>query len=322
VSVVTKKMPDGFALRAMSLALTAAQNMSERAGLGWCLVDEHENLLAHGNAMHGIETQRLAFSVAHHRYSLAHLFITCEPLGKLFECGPLIQQIEKSTCSQISIALKADENLVDPEWLEWVKTWNGKVNYNATSGIAQNLLAGATSIKHNKRPWVIAICASNINNQSIPLAHLSQEFGFLPYVINLTGQSRAFIYDTTQRDILDKVPTENNIDETIDFFETNGSKNVISVLQHCASGKKCSVVIASDLKQLSELIYLDLVDEVVYHIMLTSPPIAPDLPASNGLDFGAWHLLSTDTVGNSARMHLKKDKAQTLFYSLSDLRLN
>jgi hypothetical protein len=322
VSTMTKKSSGTLELGAMNLALTSAQNMSDRAGLGWCLIDENETVLTHGSAMHGIETQRLAFSVSRYKATLDHLFITCEPLGKLFESGPLIQYINESACTKISIAFKADEALVDADWLAWIKSWKGEVNYNTTSGIAQNLLAGASSIKRIERPWVIALCASDINNQSIPLADLHREFGFIAYVINLVNQSRAFIYDSTQSELVDKVPTENNIDEAVEFFEISNNNNLISILRYCASQGRCNVVIASDMKQLSELIRLELVDEIVYHIALTSPQETPRPDHPTGLDLGSWTLISTDTVGKSVRMRLKKEKDQTFFYSKSHLWLN
>lgn len=322
MSTSIKKSAGTFELGAMNLALTSAHNMSARSGLGWCLVDENETLLTHGSAMHGIETQRLAFSIARYRTSLDHLFITCEPLGKLFESGPLIHRINESTCTRISIAFKADEVLVDPDWLSWIKNWKGQVNYNTTSGIAQNLLAGASNVKRIERPWVIVLCAADMNNQSIPLADLHQEFGFIAYVINLVRQSRAFIYNTAQGAFIDKIPTENNIDEAVDFFEINDNDNLLSILRYCAAQGRCNVVIASDIKQLSELIRLNMVDEIVYHMALISPQDTPKSDHPIGLDLGDWSLISTDSVGNSVRMRLKKEKDQTFLYSKSNLWLN
>jgi hypothetical protein len=108
----------------------------------------------------------------------------------------------------------------------------------------------------------------------------------------------------------------------VEFFEIDDTDNLRSILRYCASQGRCNVVIASDMKQLSELIRLDMVDEIVYHIALSSQHETPSPAHPTGLDLGNWTLISTDTVGNSVRMRLKKEKDQAFQYSNLNLRLN
>lgn len=289
----------------INLVLKNAHNTSERSGVGWALLDMEGKLLTHGSIMAGIEVKRPAIAVARFKDRLHHLILSTEPVPGLLAAETLIASLDASACVEITVCHRLDDDVADPLWREWLTNWNGHVDFSISSGTAQSLVAGIIKVRRQNRPWVTAMCAASLENRSLPLIRLIDEFGFKAYFKDLIQKSRAHLIESFQREILEHLPEENKMDELVEVYEVSDVALVKTILKFAASEKRCNVVLSCGLKLLADLIEEDLVDEIIHHIAISSGHDL-DHAMTHSYNLEKWHLIASNSVGNCTRIQLQK----------------
>lgn len=313
----------------VTLALTKANAMSRRAGIGWAAIDKEGNLILCDATIAGLETARLAHRVERNSEKLDHLIMTLEPAQGVYRTGDLINSIENSHCSTITIAHQLTNGLADPIWRNWCTQWRGKINYLKETHAASSLALGVQNTKAKQRPWVTAICAANVSGMSLPLSQLADEFGFKDYIANHVMQSRALMYSTDQTEVIAHIPGFNALEEPLEPYEIYNKDSIRTLLNYFAKEMRCSVTVLCDLNTISHLIEHDLVDEIAYHIAgfdkndAINQDVNRNALSKSSINLSGWQLLSCSPVGGCCRMVLcKHDNADIEMPDYLQLGLN
>lgn len=293
----------------ISLALTKATAISRRAGVGWAAIDKSGSLILCDATIAGLETAKLAHRVERNSERLDHLIMTLEPAPGVYRTRDLINSIENSNCSTITIAHQLANGIADPIWREWREQWSGKINYLTESHAASSLAQGVQSTKVKRRPWVTAICAANVAGISLPLKQLVDEFGFKDYIATHVMQSRALMYSIDQAEIIARIPGFNTLEEPFEPFEIYSKDRIRTLLNYFANEMRCSATVLCNLNTISYLIEYDLVDEIVYHIagFDKNNTVNQDALSTASIDLSGWQLLSCSPVGGCCRMVLGRN---------------
>ena len=307
---------------AINLALSRAQNLSKRAGVGWALMDSHDEILKCDAVIAGLDKSKLIRAIREYQHTLDHLFISIEPVGGAFEVAELINIINASQCSHVTIGHRHSDEYADKTWRSWEDTWSGEIDYLSVNTVAEHLGYGITNIRKYQRPWVIAVSAANFTGLSLPLQNFVNEFGFLHYLSNLVQQNRALLYSPSQRNFLASIPDTNSMEEPLELFEIFDEDNIHSILHYCAREERCSVVVLCDMPMLGYLINKNLVDEIVHHISNIGEPVNGGLALHENhpqvgtmtqtfFNLNDWKLLSSSVAGNCSRVVLRKQLPAT-----------
>ncbi|MES2826348.1 MAG: hypothetical protein V4732_22340 [Pseudomonadota bacterium] len=291
----------------LNLVLFNAYRIAKRASIGWALLDDANNLLIYSSVMAGTSPTKLSNTVKEYAATLNHLILSVEPGTSYCDPQELTRHIESSNCLKITIAYQMPQELRDTHWLKWVKDWEGNVDYAGYSGFAENLTAGIRSVLRVRRPWVSAVCASTMENQTLPLYNLQHEFGFNVYLDNLAKQNSAIIFNQTQKKIIEQLPAINWAGQAIDFYTAEESTHIDTILKECARKQYYSVLILCDPNKLSDYAEQNMVDEIYHHIAITNAEPGKMANTHEFLKLDNWTIISSDVVGNSIRMNIKRN---------------
>ena len=303
-----KRTPRDKSVEFMNTALTEATKISRRSGIGWCLLDQHQNILNCSGTLAGFEPEKLSLLIDRYRERIDHIYLTMEPGNGAFNISRLIASMENSRCEACTIGYKFNQDLANKEWRGWSAKWNGNITYLPENEMTRKLVSGFSSLRMNRRPWVTAISSANISGVSTPLHKLVNEFGFKHYIDYLVQETRAILYAPQEKPMLELLSKYNIVDEFIEHFEVDETINIASVLTYCYQENRSNVVILSDMKLLNQLIQEDSVDEIVHHIStIDDHDNMP--PAENIVNLKSWSVESSTVVGDSNRIVLTKQMA-------------
>ena len=306
----------------MNSAITEATKISRRSGMGWCLLDQHQNILNCSATLTGLEPLKLSLLIDQYRDRVEHVYLTMEPGNGAVDLPRFINSIEQSNCESFTIAHRFHDTYEDREWREWCSKWRGQISYLPENGITQKLASGFHSIKTKHRPWITAVSSANISGVGIQLHKLIGEFGFLHYMNNLTNESRAIIHTRQDIPMLESLPEFNSMDEYIELYEIDNTDNIPGILKYCSQENRCNVVALCDMNLLNHLINNDLVDEIIHHITNLEDDSNRTLPLQSSINLKGWSMESSSIVGDSNRMVLTKQKPATQTNHDLGLRLN
>lgn len=275
------------------------------------MLDMQGRLLTHNSIMAGIEVKRPALAITRYQDKVHHLILSTEPAPGLLAADALVTSLSNSACTEITVCCKLDDDVVDPLWRNWLTRWNGRVDFLAPSGIAQGLTAGITKVRRQNRPWVTAISAGNLENHSLPLVRLVNEFGFKAYFADIIRKTRAHLIESTQREILHHLPEDNNMDELVEIYEVADAATAKTILHFAAAEKRCDVILSCGLELLAKLVEEDLIDEIIHHIAISGAHDVDHAATRRDLNLEKWHLVTSCSVGNCTRIRLQKKHDST-----------
>lgn len=302
--------PDAVLLNAMNLAMTHAQKLSRRSGIGWVLLDRDNNHLFNGGVIAGADPWRLAANVERFREKISSLILTIEPMAGLVDQKKLIAAVENSNCDTLVIGRKIQTSFTPAAWHDWLENWRGRVFYLPTTGQDPDLAAGPQQVFSRNRPWVTCVSAADIYGNSMALSGFQEEFGVSAYLGELASQSRAVLYAPAQESVAGLLPEDNFADEGQEFFAVEDAGAVAAILQHCAAERRCSVVIFCDLPLLASLMQENLVDEVAHHIAVANYDCLESAVPLPRLPLQGWQQISCAAAGNCTRIHLRAERTQ------------
>lgn len=298
--------PDSVLQTAMNLAITHAQKLSRRAGIGWVLLDREYKPLLNGGVIAGADPWRLPANIERFREKISILLLSIEPLAGLVDQKKLFTALENSNCDLLVIDKTIHITHPSNAWRDWLKQWHGQVIYLPLSDAT--LTCGPQHIFSLNRPWVTCVSAADIYGNSLALSAFERDFGVTAYLNELCNQSRAVLYSTAQAALVEQLPEENFAEEPQEFFAVDDARSVAAILQNCAAERRCSVVIFCDMALLATLLQKNLVDEITHHIAVAdydcraSPKPLPKLPLQG------WQQISCVAAGNCTRIHLRSER--------------
>jgi hypothetical protein len=290
----------------MVLAITCAQKMSTRAGVGWALLDSQGRHLHSEGILAGSNSLRLAASIIKFARQLHTLVLTVPPSNLLFDQPSLRQALEHSHCECIVIDDAYGSMVEMTEWQEWLEIWRDKIRYLSTNRTALSVSSGPKSILTSLRPWVTSISAADINGRAVPLGQFSEEFGFNAHLGSLARQARAIFYSSLQADFVKTLPQDNLANEPQEFFEIKSCETAEVIFRFCAAERRCSVLVFTDLTLQSQLMSRKLTDEVIHHLSITPNQGTVLEPEIATLPTQDWQLSESAVIGNCSRMQLTR----------------
>lgn len=305
---------------ALNLTLNTSRSLAPRAAIGWCLLDAEDQVIACDATMAGVASTKLIHCLRQHAEQCQQLLLTLEPVQGIMNGGDLIKVLENSSCQQINIAHRMESKYLDVDWLRWKETWSGELHYLAQSYVARQLAAGIESVKQNRRPWVIAVCAADWFGRSLPLQDQCEGFAMKEQLHHYASQSRAVLFTPEQQEFVSNLPEANSINEPIVPFEIYDLPAIESLLNYWASEYRCNCVIYTNTHTLGYLLQQELVDEVIYYLAdagnnsrLADINSISALPAMN---FAGWQTTSCSKAGDGCRLVLRR-KSITPTYPLN-----
>jgi len=290
--------------KAMGLAITCAQKKSPRAGIGWVLLDKKDRHLYSDGIVAGIDGHRLYSSIDQYSDVIKTLVITTPIIASFLGPDDVWMSIKNSSCerlvfSTINHAIYYDyTNNID---------WDGDCIPFNIEPVSSLLLSGQSKVLTEYRPWITSVSAANMKGAPLRLSDLSDEFGFTPFLDELSKQTRAVLYSSSQASTVKLLSDSNYAREKQEFYEIDNIKAVKSILRHCAAEHRYSVTIIAHTELQVELMKNSITDEVIHHVAIVSdtntsePNTTPYHLPTEG-----WHLSSTTAVGNCCRLHLAK----------------
>lgn len=296
----------------MNLAITHAQKLSRRAGIGWVLLDSTCHPIFNGGVIAGADPWRLAANIERFRENVSTLLLTVEPIAGLVDQRKLIAAVENSNCELLVIGRRIQTSFTSSAWHDWISRWRGRVMYMPMHGQDQDLTSGPQQVFMHNRPWVTCISAADIYGNSMALSAFEHEFGVAAYLGEIANQSRAVLYSAGQASLLRHLPEENFAEEGQEFFEVEDAGSVAAILQHCATERRCSVVIFTDLQLLASLLQKNLVDEITHHIAVANYDCLESATPLPKLPLQGWQQISCTAAGNCTRIHLRADRETSL----------
>jgi hypothetical protein len=306
----------------LNLLFAKSRQVSSRSSIGWALLDDNNAILHSNSIIAGTSVDSLPNSIKQFRSRLSHLVLTIEPGHPFFDVVAMTTQIETSNCMQITAGYELPEELKDSTWLDWERKWPGKVEYFRHSKVAKNICSGIRNYLLFNRPWVTAISASTIGNQSLQLINLRSEFGFTSYLESLTKQCGAVLYTENQSEIVGSLPRFNQSDRKVDFSPADNIDQLVKSLEKCNHNHQYSVLLLCDAGLLTQCTNLNLVDEINHHIAISCLPLENKPVPPGFLSLDDWTLINSDIVGNCIRMKIKKREGTLLADPASRNRLN
>jgi hypothetical protein len=295
--------------QAFSLTLDAASYLSPRAAIGWCLLDNEHQVIAYDATMAGFAADKLIRCIKKYSDRCQQLLLTLEPAQGIINAQDLIQALDNSLCQEVNIAYRMDSQLLDPDWLDWKKNWWGKIDYLSQTYIAGQLAAGIESIKHHRRPWVVAVCSADWSGRSLSLNDVCSGFAVREQLIHYASQSRAVLFAGDQRAFVECLPENNGVNEPITPVEIYNNSNIPSLLNYWASEDRCSCVVYSNVEVLSYLLAQSLVDEIIYYLADatgTGEPEKSTTRQTDGINFKGWETTSCSKAGDGCRLVLRR----------------
>jgi len=292
----------------INLAISRAQKISNRAGIGWVLLDKDKQLVRYDACMAGLDSGNLEHCIRTHQHEADELYLSIEPTSNIFRLETLLQTIESSNLTTITIGKHFEDSVPNHTWSTWVEQWQGTVTHFPSNPIVENLSLGIQTLRSAQRPWFTCITASDLSGNNQQLTQLINEFDFLNNISNLVRQSRAILISPTQRELLEHLPTQNFANEPLDPFEVDDEIFVSAVLRHLAQDYRFNAVLLGDTQVLSRLIALDMVDEVIHHFVNTkSDTLEPARnTASPALHLEGMQITDSTVVGNCSRVVFRK----------------
>lgn len=309
----------------INLALTRARDLSRRAGIGWALIDDNQQLLHYDACMAGLDAGKLESTIRQYGDRASELFISSEPTTVTFDLNRLTQIIETSSIQSIRIGRGFNGSIVDSEWRRWLQNWKGSVIQMPFNPVIEKLSLGIQLLHSSRRPWVTSVTAADLSGKSRSMSAFIQEFDFLNYIAVLARQSRAVLVSPAQQDLIEHLPEDNHANEPLEYFEIFDDGNVEAILRHCANEYRCSILVLADIPLLSHLLNQGLVDEVVHHLTNNSHEhYGENEPhmAHSPLKLDGWKLQSSSVVGHCNRMIYGKPMAYPPQEDESGRRLN
>jgi hypothetical protein len=307
---------------AMNIALTAALRKSNRAALGWALLDREYRFLAANSLIIGADEALLYAQLQQYAAKLYHLCLTTDPVTALLDPERLIEAIEASGCRQLTFS--AASATVSPSsaakrWQQWQTQWQTqpgcRIHILPATQITEKLIAGAQKAERRGLPWLTSVSSGNWHGAELPLTEFVDEFGFSAFLQTLVNQASAILYTASQQHIVPLLPTKNYAKQEQLICEISSLSQLESVLRYCVSQKRTNAVIFCDLPFLQQLVHQQQCDEIVYHLGLVSRQTvaAPQWQ----IPFEQWSIVSSDAIGKCLRIVLQQSRSDNPLMDIS-----
>ena len=213
-----------------------------------------------------MEKRKIGEDILKYRNALHTLYLSIEPHEFTLDVEYLTSAIDTSQCGTVVILQSLNKENKSCSWEAWAESWGGELTYSNFHPIAKNLARGLESILNNKRPWITTVSAASLTGHHVRHAHLVNEFGYISYINDTVGESRALFCSEDEIEILASIVDENSVGEPLDPFLLDGLDNLNGLIQHCINENISNIVYVCNMATLAELIERRMVDEIIHYV--------------------------------------------------------
>ncbi|WP_149027199.1 hypothetical protein [Shewanella psychrophila] len=291
----------------MSLAITSAEKVSKRAGIGWVLLDEN-SLHIHSEAIiAGTNYLSLTASINRYAHVVHTLIVTLWPLESLFDCEELASSLVESSCQKIIVPVMDFD--MQSFRASPLGRWQGEIESVDFLHATRRIGSGLNMVLSSHRPWVSSVSIADNQDKSLRLEDFRGEFGFVAYIDEIAKQSRAVVYSPSQKGFIEQLSDRNYANEYQEFYEATSIEGMRTLLKYFASEHRCSVLVLTEDKMQSALMENKLTDEVICHLPIHDKPVSK-LTELASLPTEGWQLNSNTDIGACSRLILMPEKSQ------------